>query len=540
MKDCNCVSMWVRLMLLLLVVFNHGCATTNPFVVAPNIGSQLPVDKGYLVMLVTNNSTTVNFTTLKLKRVDVSDDPNSYLVQSLTVPGSERVQFFSGELPPGRYRMMTFNRVIGNMSYWITLNEKKNYEFEIQSGKVSDLGRMIQTDNTGNTVLVFRANNEPSVLPMLKVATLDLYSTLTATDVPRIAGWDKKPEAQEGVWNWLSKFISRDFNNPIHMSNGNVVGGTRLGGALMRKTDGHWVTLDFKSNQPVQVVAELPGGTLFAGAELNRFFMYKPGGEVSTFSSEGLPFGKLVLARYYPQTGLILGVQTPRKLSLYHTRSIETPAWELLQSVDQVHDFFMEAEAIVTTATEKRIYIGQSSDLYVYDIESRQWTTHSLPFDIRDLRIEGGHWVALGHKLLSNSTYLSDDEGANWIKTETRSSDSIMRFVSATDAYVLSNDEGGLIKYSSDAGKTWYAYDQPKSDVAIPFAVRSTFPVVMLDDGDMLILEPSLQGQAGSAIYHYSTKEKKLRLERYVTIPILLSYLRDRFRSEHPDSEKTQ
>lgn len=506
-----------------------ACATNAPIVVPPLATSAVPPEKGVFSLLVTDNSGGTRYDTLTVQTenpLGESSKRTEYVISSTLLPGSSDVLLFSGSLPAGKYSLKEFTKRTGNMLYWLRFDDKNKHQFTVNPGTVTDLGRLIETNLNDQQLIFVRAVNETSSYQYVAMAMPETAKHLNVTHPNTVPGWDVINDKGEALRYQIAKITARDFNSPTLFSDGSVAGGTRLGGALLRTAEGKWKRFDTQTNHTVQAVAELPDGRMFAGTEMVNLFVIDSDNFARKFSNDGLPYGQILFARYYENQGLILAILNETGLSIYSARSLSNPSWVLVESIRQTNNFWLEKAVIRAAGNRASIFVSRGDELFTYHVEQHRWATTKLPFPVLKLAAYEDKLVARGDGLLSSKSYVSPDFGGNWVETNTRSSDSLVQFAPNGDAYVFSSDDGGIIKYSADGGKSWFLYDK-LSDKKLPLKTNAAAEVFLIKGETILFTDIGNNG-SGTAIFGYDIKSKDLKIEHYMSIPLILNYLQKR------------
>lgn len=519
------LSVFKKIFLLSFLFFFAGCANMHYTQPSLNVSPPKPAE-GVVTLLLTNNTSDSTYAVLSVLKV--ADENNtalkdfpSYSIGSKALPGTDSERLFSGALTPGRYRITEFSLTAGNYRSWLTLPNASVYVFTVEAGKVTDLGRMIHTKSKANQVLSVRAPNEASVYEYLDLVYPTTKPQIDTTHPTRFGGWRDPIDEVSKAFYKLSKLSARDFNHPNVGEDATIVAGTRLGGVLKRSPTGRWKLLDTGENHTVQSVTSLSDGRTFAASDLNNFYVIDELGISRKLDASGIPLGKVVFSHQDADIGLLVGLLNRKGLSVYSTKSVDDPSWKLLQSIDREFSFFLTEKKFVVDYHDRSLYLGRGSSLYRFDLRTQQWQEINAPFNIVDLKIYNDKWVARGESFLVKKSYISMDSGSSWLATNTQNNDSMMHFDSSGDAFVISSQEGGMIKMSKDMGKSWRVFDSENTSKHYFNAYR---PIVMTDDDKMLMYINSLSA-GGSSIVAYDLESKSLITERTASLTHLLDLI---------------
>ncbi|PCK00750.1 MAG: hypothetical protein COA42_23820 [Alteromonadaceae bacterium] len=496
------------------------------------------ISDGVFLLLISNSQDSVKYNTLTLVK-NTNEPPrfgykNEYSVTAVPVPGGSNVQMFTGILEPGEYKLSSLSLHVGNARYWLQFGDKSKHTFDIESGAISDLGRIVKTIKKGNSwagsSMAFRAPNEPDVFSYIEMAMPDVAKSLLASHAKIVPGWKEDADMVEKLWLSIAKITASDFNHPITDHSGTIIAGLRMGQVLKRYNDGTWKMVDTKSNHTIQAVAELPGDKMFVGGEMNKYFIVDEKNNVLEYSSDGLPYGRIVYANYFEGSGLIIAIVNSKGINIYSNQHQVGSQWELIDTIDSTYSLWGELAKLNVVGDGERIYFSRDDDLFVYHVASKEWNANDLPFNTISMAVNGRTIVAKGSYFLEKRSYISEDYGVSWKITNTRSSDSMINVLPSGESFVFSNDSGGMVKFSSDFGSTWYEHsvlDKTNGSFGSLENVK-TYPL----DDDKLILVDKLSAEDGSSrIGIYNTKTKQYTVERHVTVPMVLNYYKSRSRN---------
>lgn len=510
-----------------IFLFLTGCATNIPVNVSSLDNSTPPQDKGIFTLLVSDNSDSNWYDTLHIVSLaEGRQGLQEYIVQATPLPGSSDVLFFNGSLPPGQYRLSQFTRKAGNALYYVNLQNNTQFQFEVKAGTISDLGRLIETKFSDNQILYVCAVDEPSSYKYVDTVYPELSQQLEKTHPNTIPGWNLVSNEKEKFRYLVTRMTARDFNSPTLMSDGSVLGGTRLGGVLVRTPDQKWKRLDTHTNHTVQSVAEIPGAGYFVGTEMLNLFLMDASGSIKPVKSDGLPYGKIIFSRYFEKNGLVLAILTKAGLGVYSTASVSAPNWKLVQLIPNTNNFFLANSPMLAASNDNTIFIGRDDSFFAFDLRTNNWSVQKTNFSILQLAARNDLIWARVSSFLSKKTYLSSNGGQTWEETNSRDSDSILLFTNASEAYSISEDQGGMVKYTPDGGKTFFNYDKPDLK-NLPFKLSAN-AVYFMPDTDTILFTDSGRASLGTAVFSYKIKEKKLTLEHYLSLPMVIKYLQEK------------
>jgi hypothetical protein len=402
-----------------------GCVTTNfapdPTRVAPKANDTV------VVVSVTGNTAQVSAAdSITVQRVDDAMPKGVFEnhVLSQVAPGLSRdTALFVGTLPAGTYRVSQFGHTATRQFLSITkpMSERIG-TFAVSAGQGVDLGRLVVTPVNSN-VVVGRSTRARSNMDLLRQAAPQYLSFFP--DGKAAPGWLTGRNDTDRVEEYaLATPVGAD--NPVLMSDGSIVMGSRLGSALVRNPEGRWRVLRSDGLESLLSVkpADLPDTFLVAVGEFRTMLRLPKGGTRFEAANPGnLPQGNLLFVTGNAKDGWVVAAQNGKAVNLYRSANFDNGDWKLLRTEDVGVNFWTGTNRFWIWDTPQGLgYAVTEGRIHFLNLAAGTWTDSKSPKASRLIAIAQdvpGQLGALtspggGFGGVFAGMYTSADNGLNW------------------------------------------------------------------------------------------------------------------------------
>ncbi len=385
--------------------------------------------------------------------------------------GLSRSALYVGSVPPGQYRLSSFEGTISNATG--TPNESFG-RFDVQAGRITYLGSIVEVV-TGPRIAVLTthrtsyltydptpiAEGLPDVLnalyPGLSGVALqpDSYLAWREDHVPPVISRGFYDEVRDGSLGLLA---------PTELSDGRIAFGTLLGQIRFWHPDQGWSRADIGVNRAVEAIVEIVPGALLVGGEMGMLRISPDMGKAWAQIKAPIPYGVVRDIHKMPDGGIYLTHYRGTEFTLLRS-DVNLNDWQVVQS------FQFAAPGRFYGSTPQRLRthrVGSlllttlpQSRLAVYDTSTGTSDVRDMPGPVSRARASrDGKLRGIFERFIVWNPYLSADGGATW-ETDTISRSSHMpAFRGDTHGAALEMESGltegrTFLIRTDDGGKTW-------------------------------------------------------------------------------------
>ena len=470
---------------LLSVLIGLACAPA--IVVAPSSGTLSPGQGAVLVSLTSNSARAGQY-----DGVDVRQDmgpgqsgQNYHLV--LVSPGLSRdTSLFVGALPPGEY---SFTRITQGQIYIpLIASSGRLGKFKVESGKASDLGRLVLTGVNERYLLGRSA---------LAVDNADLIHAFAPSEapllaLPRGAGW-VDPRHNDDQVEAYAQMTPVGADGLTELPDDYMAAGSRLGIIMVRRPSGIWEKAWTGSLSSLLwlVPGDNPDTRLVAVGEFDTIVRMDHRWRPSHADKGNLPEGNLFFIDGNDSIGWIVGHQRGQTITFYQSAKLDAGDWKPLLQDQVKNSIWSGADHAWAWHTPAGIaYATTFSGIKTYDRATGTWSTLVIPgnpnilsVSIQDqwslLTSPGGGFGGIFATILDSS-----DLGKTWQEQACPFSVKIAPGCVLSGGKILQQGGPvhGQLQASEDGGKTWTPMPEGVSHSAKLVATR-TLGIFAVDDG---------------------------------------------------------
>jgi len=459
-----------RQALIAAVLFLAGCA---PVVVqAPTAAKPPKAKEGTVVVSVTGNTARVSqFDSINIKQYikpepGVAPIKGEYILLQVSEGLARDTSLFVGAVPEGDY---VFDKLSDSKTRkFIQLTDKSVERlgiFRVKAGAVSDLGRIVVTA-LNTRVLIGRSQRVRSNAELVK-RFAPANAAIYAGEVNE--GWIGPRDKSDVVEEYALQYpVGADALTEL--SNGWVIGASRLGTVLLRTPAGTWKGIRSDSLESLLWVKpyESEKSALIAVGEFNTMLRFDRQGHVAPIEPGNLPPGNLLFIDGSDSVGWFVAQQHGTEVTIYRSSQLEGGDWQPLKKESVETSFWNGANNFWAWPTKDGFaYAISAGKIHFYDFAKETWSERSAPKNARFIRIAPQPSNTLGALTspgagaggMLATDYLSRDGGSTW--TEINSPFTVKLFppyLSSSGSLLLLGGAFGSpeLQESKDMGKTWH------------------------------------------------------------------------------------
>lgn len=415
------------LLILLSALLISACATAPEKPALPEV---LTEKHGVVIVRVVTNASTVDRGSaiylnqwLGLKLLDQADKVVE--IKPLKSGGVSDSQIFAGELPAGKYRLLSiYTRLAGETG--VGLNGA-NESFEIQAATLTALGTII-VQPTGNhqftTLRDFESNDlsrmlnhaAPSLASSLrskKVLTSSLdtvdgnanfgrggvvvssnsvttaaVGTLTigvinklidhASATEESAAWRKEKDPIKRLA--MAKDSTYALNTPIMLNSGELLTGSNLGQVLIRSSSGVWGRIDTGTLREITALAVVSRQNILAAGEEGYIAETMDGGNSWKALAMLPPTAVTINLQRIGRTTIALALEGEDTI-VYQLDAPESTQWTELKREKKVQGpviYSLQSPQSLSGAVrngDRYLFSVAGGPVHILDLQTRQWTS---------------------------------------------------------------------------------------------------------------------------------------------------------------------
>ena len=448
-----------------------GCVTTPP--AGLHVEAPLAAQEGAFLVRVVPNAPSAgiyfkNWAGLFIVAVNPDGSDGATYQVPASLDASSRSALFVASMPPGRYRLGRLSSASYGMvqkSQWIEVGARFPH-FEIQAGRLTDLGAIVQTMAPGssrNVELGYDANPDHEIAG-------DLVRELAPRFAPLLGkpwlGWSSdSTRADARSTGGIASYVSVGIVDPQVLADGRLVAGSYDGMVKAGVPDRPAQLHDVGQRVSIEAVAVLPDASWVAAGEYGVIRQSNDGGATWRSIRGDLPYG-LVCSVHAVSGQLVATVLRGDRVVVASTTpgSASAPHWTVHASYTPSSEPFWQWKS--RYATHSFVVDGQivtampSNFIGVWDPRTGQSFERKLPDTVDSFAAPGGDALRFMSPagLFANNSYLSNDVGATWEKLPT------LPFVEAVALSDKLNGVGwapglqirtGSFLKTADGGRTW-------------------------------------------------------------------------------------
>lgn len=293
---------------------------------------------------------------------------------------ASRSAIYAGSLPPGTYRFVRFSAMqCGAMCVSSTLTVNPHFSrFEVQTGRLTDLGTLVQTDpgDGTRTALLTHTTTDESTL------TRDLINELVPDLAPMLQRptltwqWDTVPASMTQLHRQSIR-NSWGFASPREGEDGAFLYGTANGVVVRWMPSVGRRAFDVGERVAMDAVLITPSGGWMAGGEFSVVKLSNDRGRTWTNLRGALPLGLVVDLISWRQDVLLTMLKG--KDVLIYRAPVGSDQWQLLASHTMDINWFFDIQGV----RPQSVLVG---DRLVTTVPGRQISVLDLPTGQVELR----------------------------------------------------------------------------------------------------------------------------------------------------------
>ncbi|MCC2656471.1 MAG: hypothetical protein K0Q76_1579 [Panacagrimonas sp.] len=470
----RCVVHAVRILALLcLPLLLHGCATVQSArdPIKSSSSKSAGADGTVFASVTVNTGEIAAFDAIYLERIQDTKNPlysKSYLLRNISGGQSRDTALFVGDLPAGDYRLLQLDAP--NNKY-LAINDaqaKVIGSFRVESGKVSDLGRLVLTAINIKVIL----GRSPSVLDNRElVAQLAPGYVGAIQGKPAAQGWNT-PRQESDIAEEYAKVYPIGTGGLSELPSGEVLAGSRMGVVLARNTEGRWRVLSRTGRLDAVLYTTgyaVGDNVAVVVGDVGTLMRIDKSGKAHDIPPGNLPFGANFFVDHSPDHSTwFVGVQTSTTATLYQSLKLESGTWTAVRS-DTIEAsawsggrgvwMWRGAGGVGFASTE-------SGKVDCYDYATKAWRSTGVPDGRRLIALAGGPGPAVG--VLTGvsggfagvfaKTHYAPQCGGAWVETDSPYKVKMSPPIVVPSGSIIEGGgafgDKGLYR-STDRGKTW-------------------------------------------------------------------------------------
>lgn len=245
--------------------------------------------------------------------------------------GGSRTAIYAGWLPPGTYRIVNFSsRQCGAICIdaQITVNPQFS-KFEIQTGHLTDLGVLVQTDvPSKDQGTLLSLGNPPAVQDTEELVDQLVPGFRALLSSPLLYWKEDTVSPKMPVFAEYAKVASFGLSSPTELSDGSFLYGSANGVVFQWTPGAGTVGHDVGTNSAVESLLVTSGGSWLAGGELGMLRQSDDHG-VSWHSVRGnIPLG--VVVDLYQWRNKVVATTVRGSRVWIHSADLDSSEWEQL------------------------------------------------------------------------------------------------------------------------------------------------------------------------------------------------------------------
>ena len=376
---------------------------------------------------------------------------------------SSRTAVYAAALPPGNYRFVRFSsQKCGAICVSAFLNVDQQFShFRIESGRLSDLGVIIQSANPehpGDQLMVHdtaAAANRPETPEMIRELAPELAGLKLDVSSPWVA--ESIPAGMETLRAYtLSHSVG--LAAPHALDSGGFVYGTANGMLISVMPGRQPIAYDVGSRSSIEAVLVSGDGDWFVGGELGLLRLSRDRGRTWQPVRGNIPFGTVNdLGQWNDQ---IIATTLRGKEVYVHAAKVGADDWHELAhyrgAVGIRVESFVVGDALITTLLDGK--------LAYLDLKTGQSEMRSTPGSFDLFSVSADRVLRCICSKIVENPYESHDFGKTW---QSSSASRFMRLPTFRDdkhgvAFKGSIFSHATLMYTGDGGLTWAeAVDAP-------------------------------------------------------------------------------
>lgn len=448
-----------------LAVALAGCAPMH----APSPATQAPTaTEGVVVVSLTSNTLQApKFTMIEVRAVkpgtSVDRDGTRYNLVVSNAQLGNATTLFAGTLPEGEYR---FDRLtaLGNYLLLSEGQRERVGTFRVVAGETADLGRLLVAP-VNNLAAVGRSELVTSNAELVKRFAPDItrfYSARVNT------GWTAARNAGDVVERY-ARSRPLGATSLVELPGGEVAAAARVGTVAIRNASGNWRVAGSNGLEALLAVApyDTPRWRLVAAGELNTVLRMDREGRLHPVDVGNLPVGTIAFIDGNDRVGWFILHRAYEATTLYHTESLDTPAWKDLAREREGASALHGAERTWAWRTTGGFaYAHSNGRIRFYDYATKQWTDRAAPKGHRLVAVQPSAEDVVGIVTspgggfggVFSSTYYTRDRGQTWLEVNSPNKVKVAPpRITSTGTMLEAGGvfQGAGLQGSRDGGKTW-------------------------------------------------------------------------------------
>jgi hypothetical protein len=455
-------------------------------------------DMPVAVSITANTDEISGFNTIKLRRVAEGEKPGGLklvsenLVMRRVAPGMARdTALFIGALQPGEYEFVELIDTLSNKLLRV-YSAGMVGTFKVESGKATDLGRLIVT-RANFSVDFGRSAYAVSNAELIQRFAPEYHKLFAAGAGP---GWTA-PRSERDKVEEFARAHPFGAECAAELPDGRVAAASRMGAVLLRSKQGSWSTLNSQQTETLSCVlpVTLPDAELIAVGEFGTLLRKAPGGDsLQRIDTGNLPPGNLLRIGGNPRDGWYLMHWKAKQLTIFRSRQLAGGDWQPVHTA-MLPSFLSGREAFFWPWHDARGmgYAMPNGRMGQLDYSTGLWTERTPPGKAKLNGFvhthDGTESILVAAGLLGKfpDAYFSHDRGQSWTKVVSPLKVLVSPVVPLNDGRLLMTGQiygKRELAVSGDDGKTWASYAD----------YNFSGEPVMLPSGLMLDVQSSYKG----------------------------------------------
>lgn len=376
-----------------------------------------------------------------------------------TLEATSRTAIYAGSLPAGTYRFVQFSaQQCGYMcvSSWVDVSPKFS-RFEIQSGRLTDLGELIQV-GLGEKIL-FIHSLKPNLERTAEIVQRTLPDLKHLLSQPLLS-WSAEsvPEDMERLFE-LTKTISYGFVSVKDTSHGSFIYGSSNGVVYSWLPGQTPIPHDIDRRVSIESILVTPAGNWLAGGELGVLQQSNDEGKHWRSIRGNLPFGVVVDLNHWHDK--VIATSLRGNQVYVHSSEEGGDAWKLLARYDMDLSLFWDIPGVRPQSfliDNQLITTIPGRKVAVMDLNSGVSDVRDLPGAMQMFSVSRDKVLRCRcAAIMAVNPYESHDYGKTW---QDSTNSRFMQMPTFRDEKNGVAFKGGFfapsrMTYTSDGGNTW-------------------------------------------------------------------------------------
>ncbi|HEX7644477.1 MAG TPA: hypothetical protein VF472_19890 [Burkholderiaceae bacterium] len=389
------------------------------------------------------------------READSSGAPATYTLQVIADGSTSRSAIFAAALPPGHYRLEKFRR----NNAWLTVNEKFS-RFDIESGKLTDLGVIVESEGLDNTGKEMLSHSQPGDMEETKTLVRELTPDLRKLLGNPTLGWraDSVPSNMAEMSNY-SLLHSVGFASHQETAEGDLVFAGDNGAVMRWNSRKGWTVYDVGQRSAVGALLVASNGDWVAGGELGMLKSSSDQGLTWRSLRGNIPYGiTLDLSEWNGR--VVATIMHGGEIQIY-SAPLRSSDWQLLAQYTSSISRFFDYRAVRPQSLlhgDHLITFVPGRKVAVLDLAQGSNEQYDMPGSCSGISMMPDGSLEAGCIVMVMNPYVSRDDGKTWSSSPFPRMSRIPAFSDDKHGFSLRHvafSSSPEFTYTEDGGKTW-------------------------------------------------------------------------------------